>query len=157
MTRHVELVLRSTGPIDSPVGPLLRPSDAAPLFVGAIGDKAQEHFYVIGLDAELKPVVTSTVNIGTPMMSVIDVGSCAKILLLANATAAVVAHNHPSGTTRPSPDDLRSTDNLKRVLGILGIDLLDSFVIGNDGSWYAIVGGSSGHVDRKSATSEPTP
>jgi len=48
------------------------------------------------------------------------------------AAAAVVAHNHPSGDSQPSPDDIALTRRLRLAGEILGIPILDHVVIGRD-------------------------
>lgn len=47
-----------------------------------------------------------------------------------NAVAVAVVHNHPSGHTRPSTIDKQITQQLKTVLALVDIQLLDHFVIG---------------------------
>ena len=46
-----------------------------------------------------------------------------------NAAAVIVAHNHLSGNCEPSNGDKEITRDLKRVLGIVNIDLLDHFIV----------------------------
>lgn len=52
--------------------------------------------------------------------------------LIANAAAIIMAHNHPSGNSKPSPDDIATTHALKKAADILGIEFLDHVVIGHD-------------------------
>lgn len=54
----------------------------------------------------------------------------ARHALLANASAAIVAHNHPSGRPEPSPLDVALTRRLVSALGLVGVRLLDHVVIG---------------------------
>lgn len=49
--------------------------------------------------------------------------------LIYDATAVIVAHNHPSGDYTPSPNDIRFTEVLAQACGQVGIDLLDHFVV----------------------------
>ena len=44
----------------------------------------------------------------------------------------IVAHNHPSGITKPSIEDIATTKRLSEAGKILGIPLLDHVIIGND-------------------------
>jgi len=44
----------------------------------------------------------------------------------------IVAHNHPSGDPTPSNADIEFTKNLEKAGEIMGIDLLDHLVIGNN-------------------------
>jgi len=48
------------------------------------------------------------------------------------AACAVVAHNHPSGDSRPSPEDIALTRRLRVAGDILGIPILDHVVVGRD-------------------------
>lgn len=49
-----------------------------------------------------------------------------------NAASIIVAHNHPSGDVTPSGDDLRLVRRLVDCGKLLGIEVVDSFVIGKD-------------------------
>ena len=62
-------------------------------------------------------------------------------VILANAAAIIVCHNHPSGDPSPSPDDLELTWRLVATGNLLGIDVLDHIVIG-DGRYYSFKEGS---------------
>jgi DNA repair protein RadC len=57
--------------------------------------------------------------------------------LLANAAAVVLAHNHPSGDPEPSRDDEALARRLTRAGELIGVDLLDSLVIGGD-DWVSL-------------------
>ena len=61
-----------------------------------------------------------------------------KVPLLTNASAAIVAHNHPSGSRSPSAEDQRFTQALGGAFSCVGIELLDSLVISTEG-WYSIM------------------
>lgn len=54
-----------------------------------------------------------------------------------NAVSIIVAHNHPSGDVTPSGDDIRMTQRLAECGELLGIKVLDSFVIGKD-NYYSL-------------------
>ena len=43
-----------------------------------------------------------------------------------------IIHNHPGGDIRPSPADIERTERLKKGADILGINLYDHIIIGND-------------------------
>ena len=69
--------------------------------------------------------------------------------LLANAAAVVLAHNHPSGDPEPSRDDELLTRRLARAGELVGVELLDSLVVGGRragsaspaGAWCAVAVG----------------
>jgi DNA repair protein RadC len=48
------------------------------------------------------------------------------------AAAVVVAHNHPSGDPTPSREDRAITERLRRAGELLGIELLDHVVVGDE-------------------------
>jgi DNA repair protein RadC len=56
--------------------------------------------------------------------------------LLCNSAAILAAHNHPSGDPAPSPDDAALTTRLAAAGELIGIPLLDHFIIG-DGRYYS--------------------
>ena len=61
-----------------------------------------------------------------------------KPALLAGASALLVAHNHPSGDPEPSADDLALTRRLVSAGSLLGIELLDHIVLGENGRFVSL-------------------
>ncbi|WP_335339145.1 MULTISPECIES: JAB domain-containing protein [Methylomonas] len=59
-----------------------------------------------------------------------------KRCLQLNAGAVIFAHNHPSGSGAPSSADIQVTQNLKRVLDLIEVRVLDHFIVG-DGEPYS--------------------
>ena len=55
-----------------------------------------------------------------------------KIALQYNASSVIFAHNHPSGTSAPSPQDKHLTNALTKILHQLDIKVLDHIIIGNN-------------------------
>ncbi len=53
------------------------------------------------------------------------------------ASAIIVAHNHPSGSLQPSPEDIRITGQLKEAGTILGVPLLDHIIFSSRG-YYSL-------------------
>jgi DNA repair protein RadC len=54
-----------------------------------------------------------------------------------NATAIVIAHNHPSGSPDPSPEDVAVTRSIVQAGQLLGVELLDHIVVGKD-RWVSL-------------------
>jgi DNA repair protein RadC len=54
-------------------------------------------------------------------------------LVRVGASAAIVAHNHPSGETFPSREDIRLTAMLRQTGDLLGIPLLDHIIVSGGG------------------------
>ena len=49
-----------------------------------------------------------------------------------SAASFIAVHNHPSGMTDPSPEDLELTRRLKDAADVVGIQMLDHIIIGYD-------------------------
>ena len=56
--------------------------------------------------------------------------------LKAGATGMILAHNHPSGTLSPSPQDRQLTQRIKQVAQLMEIDLLDHLILTSE-SFYS--------------------
>jgi len=61
----------------------------------------------------------------------VPVREVVKEALKHNAAAMIVAHNHPSGVAEPSQADKSLTRTLFLALGMVGVKLLDHFVVGD--------------------------
>ena len=55
-----------------------------------------------------------------------------KETLRLNATKVILAHNHPSGNTDPSQQDIELTKKLKEILQIIGVKVLDHIIVGDE-------------------------
>ena len=52
--------------------------------------------------------------------------------LIAGAASIVLAHNHPSGDPTPSKEDLLTTRRIREAGALIGIELLDHIIIGDN-------------------------
>jgi DNA repair protein RadC len=68
---------------------------------------------------------------------VIRAGELLRDAIRVNATAVILAHNHPSSDPTPSPEDVQVTRSLRQAAGLLGIDLLDHLII-CPGRWVSL-------------------
>lgn len=60
-----------------------------------------------------------------------------KETLRLNATNVILAHNHPSGNTDPSQQDIELTKKLKEILQIINVKVLDHIIVGNEITSFA--------------------
>ena len=107
-------------------------NDAAEFCHKLIADKPRENFISLHLNAKNEVVAYETVTIGTVNSSQITVADIFKSALLTNATAIIICHNHPSGNSQPSAEDLKVTERVVEAGQLLGINVLDSLVIGRN-------------------------
>jgi len=92
----------------------------------------REEFRVLLLNAKHKVLGVHTVSVGSLTVSIVHPREVFKAAILANAAAIIGVHNHPSGDPTPSPEDHALTQRLAKAGSILGIQLLDHVVIGQD-------------------------
>lgn len=90
----------------------------------------QEELWLLMLNT--KNVVTQQAMIyrGTISTMIVRPAEVFRPAIAANATAILLAHNHPSGDPTPSPEDVQVTRSLVEVGQLLGVELLDHIVVG---------------------------
>lgn len=91
-----------------------------------------EYFMVLFLDSQNRLIKKSRLFRGTLDRSVVYPREVIKEGLACNAAGVLIAHNHPSGVTTPSAQDLRLTRALARALKTVGMNLLDHFIVGKN-------------------------
>lgn len=106
------------------------PRDVATLLQLEMGYLAQEQLRVLCLDTKNYVVAQQVVYQGTVNSSVVRVAEVFKPAVSRTCPAIVVVHNHPSGDPTPSPEDVRTTEQLRKAGELLDIELLDHIVIG---------------------------
>lgn len=107
------------------------PADLTGLVHAELAGLDREHVLGIYLDARHAVLAVRTVSVGTLDASLVHPREVFRPAVALQAAAVVVAHNHPSGCTRPSGDDLDLTRRLARAGRLLGIELLDHLVVGD--------------------------
>ncbi len=100
-------------------------------FIGAGADR--EHLVVLTLDTKNKAIGINTVSIGDLNSAIATPREVFKLAVLQNACSLIVAHNHPSGSIEPSEEDLAISRRLDAAGKVMGIDVLDHMVIGEQG------------------------
>lgn len=88
-----------------------------------------EHFLLICVDNKGNMLNHHFVSEGTVDSSSVDLRKIIQILVGSNATAAVIAHNHPRGNSNPSKSDLKTTLTVATALKPIGVKLLDHVIV----------------------------
>lgn len=91
----------------------------------------REHFLALYLNTRHRIQAVETVSVGSLNASLVHPREVFKPAVGLSAAAVLVAHNHPSGCSQPSGDDLELTDRLDRCGRMLGIHLLDHLIVGH--------------------------
>jgi DNA repair protein RadC len=102
-----------------------------------------EEFAVAFLDCRHRLLVYEHMFRGTIDGTAVYPREIVKRALVVNASAVVLAHNHPSGNDKPSSADLEITRHIESALQLIGVRVLDHFVV-TDASSYSFV--AHGHM-----------
>jgi DNA repair protein RadC len=109
------------------------PESAARLFHRCLRDRETESFWLILLDSRNK-VIRQPVEIsrGSLDASIVHPREVFRDAVKASSAAIVVAHNHPSGDTTPSAEDLKITRKLVEAGKIVDIGVLDHIILASN-------------------------
>ena len=95
-------------------------------------EKAQENAYIICLDTKNNINCIANVSIGTLESAIIDKKVIFQYLYLTNSSKLILTHNHPSGDTTPSKQDIYFTQQINEACKMLDFQLLDHIIISTD-------------------------
>ncbi|MFH1651431.1 MAG: DNA repair protein RadC [Chloroflexota bacterium] len=113
------------------------PEDVFALVAGRLKGKKKEYFLALFLDTRNQLIRTAEISVGSLDGSIVHPREVFKEAVAASAASVIFAHNHPSGDTTASEDDIRLTQRLVEAGGIMGIDVLDHIIIG-DGAFTSL-------------------
>ncbi|WP_092492193.1 RadC family protein [Virgibacillus salinus] len=108
------------------------PEDGYELMKEFLGEVDREHFLVVCLDTKNQPTSINVCHVGSLNASVVHPREVFKPAILSNAASLIVGHNHPSGQPEPSQEDINVTKRLSESGKIVGIELLDHIILGDD-------------------------
>lgn len=108
------------------------PEDGYKLMKHFLGDLDREAFIVIALDTKNQPTSINICHVGSLNASIVHPREVMKSAILSNAASIMVGHNHPSGHPSPSREDIEVTRRLVEAGKIIGIDLLDHIIVGDE-------------------------
>lgn len=113
---------------------LKTPSLIAKMFnaVFRLDKQTEEYLYMIALDSKQKPLGVFEISHGMVNMTICNPREIFIKALLCGASGIVITHNHPSGDVTPSREDTESYNRLKEAGKLIGINVLDSIIVGMD-------------------------
>ena len=118
-------------------GPLSSPSQAADYLTLQLRDQRREVFAVLYLDTRHHVIDYKELFRGTLNGATVHPREVVRSVLERNASAVILAHNHPSGIAEPSQSDATLTRRLREALELIDVRLLDHLVIG-DGEFVSM-------------------
>lgn len=99
--------------------------------------RRNELVYLLCLDAKCGVLGCKMITEGSVNSASVPIRKVVEIALTTNATAVVLAHNHPSGLALPSDEDAQTTVRLAEALDRVGVQLVDHIVVA-DGDYVSI-------------------
>ncbi len=109
------------------------PRDVGERLVPLMGYLEREELRVVLLNTRNVVIRLVTVYQGNVSSSLVRIAELFRDAVRLNASGLILAHNHPSGDTTPSPDDLRLTAEALAAGRLLDIQLLDHLIVAGDG------------------------
>ena len=130
-----ELADRLEGYSEAGEKPIVKtPDDVMSLVRGRLRDQKKEHFLALLLDTRNRLIKVSEISVGSLDTSIVHPREVFKEAISASAASVIFVHNHPSGDTEASEDDIELTKRLTEAGEIVGIEVLDHIIIGGKNS-----------------------
>ena len=104
-------------------------NDAYMVLRNQLSDLRTEEFWAIFLNNNNKMIHVSQLTQGGISQSIVDVRTLYKMALDHFSTGIIIAHNHPSGSLKPSREDIHITQKVKEAGNTLSIQLLDHIIV----------------------------
>ena len=116
---------------------VLRNSKEAYEYLKKMKGLKQENIIGVFLNARFEILKKKTIAIGSLDSAIVLPRDIIISALEVNASSVILAHNHPSGTSEPSNEDIVVTRRIKESLELVGIEFLEHLIISKDG-WSSV-------------------
>jgi DNA repair protein RadC len=97
-----------------------------------IADPNKEFFIALYLNTKNGIIKQEVISIGSLSANVVHPREVFRTACMVSASSIIVAHNHPSGDPAPSREDIEITKKLAEAGKMIGIELLDHVILGQD-------------------------
>ena len=106
------------------------PQAVVELMAKELSQYDREVFCILNMKNNGQVINMNLVSVGTINASLVIPREVFKSSILANASAIIGLHNHPSGNVKPSKEDMIVTRKRQKCGQLLGIELLDHIIVG---------------------------
>lgn len=113
------------------------PEDASSYMMEEMRHLQQEHFVALYLNTKNQVIHKQTIFVGSLNASIVHPREVFKEALRYSAASIICLHNHPSGDPSPSREDIDVTKRLIESGRMLGVEVLDHLIIG-DQKFYSL-------------------
>ena len=118
---------------------LRQSGDVAKLMADVVAGLDREAFFVVLVDGKNRVSGINLVSLGSLTAALAHPREVFKPAIAGSAAALILVHNHPSGDSSPSAEDLALTRWLCQAGDLVGIKVLDHIVLGDGGSFRSLV------------------
>ncbi|MFH1522931.1 MAG: DNA repair protein RadC [Patescibacteria group bacterium] len=108
---------------------IIRTAKQAYNYLKDMRNLSKEHLRGLYLNSHYRLIHDEVISVGSLTANIVHPREVFKPALECSAAAVIIAHNHPSGSTRPTSGDIETTKQLVNAGKIIGVDLLDHIVI----------------------------
>ena len=109
-----------------------KPNDIAKILIPRYRYATQENFIIVLLNTKNEIISINDISTGSSNSSIAEPREVFREVLKYPTSSVILAHNHPSGNPNPSVEDIKITKKLVNAGKILGIDVLDHIIIGDN-------------------------
>ncbi len=109
-----------------------KPEEVYLFLKNLIGFEVIEKFVVLYLNSQNQIIFYEIISTGTVNQTVVFPREIAKKAININAVSIIIAHNHPSGNTYPSDNDIKLTSKISESLKLFDINILDHLIVTKD-------------------------
>lgn len=96
---------------------------------GSLGRKQKEHLYAVFLKNDNEKIGDKLIGLGGRDTVKFDIQDLVRTAALVNAGGVILIHNHPSGHSEPTQEDIDTTERIHDALETIGVQLLDHVII----------------------------
>jgi len=108
---------------------IISPGDIAEIFIPMLRDKVKEEFYVVCLNSANKITKMELISVGNLNSSVVHPREVFKVAIENNSANIILLHNHPSGNSEPSNEDITLTRKMVEAGKVMDIQVFDHIII----------------------------
>ena len=130
--QEISAVYQVRKDIEAPITRCSNAWEVGYFFSNEIGNLTQERLVALFLNTKNQVLAYSVITQGSINQSIANPRDILQRALLTNSAGLIIAHNHPSGDLTPSEDDKRTTKRLKECCEMMGIMLLDHFIVSEE-------------------------
>lgn len=112
---------------------ILSSKDVYELMQPLIGGLRNEEFWIVAINNASRIIKKVQVSVGGIDQTSADVRLIMRVLIDTGASQFAAVHNHPSGNPKPSNDDRKLTEQLKKAVEIFNIRMMDHVIVTDNG------------------------